>query len=122
VFEASITYRIKGTDKYLTLVESLGRYYRAYVADKLDGEWYPVEGFDTMEKPFAGRANVTFEPGVEPWSVQVSHGELILDSNDERMILDPNNLMFLYQGISEADNKGDYGALHYKLGLLRAVK
>ena len=123
VFEASITYRIKGTDKYLTIVEALGnRYYRAYVADKLDGEWYPIEGFDTMEKPFAGKANVTFESGVEPWSVQVSHGELILDSNDERMILDPNNLLFLYQGISEADNKGDYGALHYKLGLLRAVK
>jgi hypothetical protein len=122
VFEASITYKIKGTDKYLTIVEALGRYYRAYVADTLDGEWYPIEGFDTMEKPFAGKANVTFDPGVEPWSVQVSHGELILDSNDERMILDPNNLMFLYQGISEADNKGDYGALHYKLGLLRAVK
>ena len=122
VFEASITYRIKGTDKYLTIVEALGRYYRAYVADKLDGEWYPIEGFDTVEKPFAGRANVTFEAGVEPWSVQVSHGELILDSNDERMILDPNSLTFLYQGISEADNKGDYGALHYKLGLLRAVK
>ena len=64
-------------------------------------------------------AHVTFEPGVEPWSIQVSHGELIRESNDERMILDPNNLMFLYQGISEADNKGDYGALHYKLGLLR---
>ena len=88
MFEASITYKIKGTDKYLTIVEALGnRYYRAYVADKLDGEWYPIEGFDTMEKPFAGKANVTFESGVEPWSVQVSHGELILDSNDERMIL-----------------------------------
>jgi hypothetical protein len=122
VFEASFTYKIKGTDKYLTIVEALGRYYRAYVADKLDGEWYPIEGFDTMERPFAGRANVTFEPGVEPWSVQVSHGELILDSNDERMILDPDNLTFLYQGISAADNKGDYGALAYKLGLLRAVK
>jgi hypothetical protein len=30
--------------------------------------------------------------------------------------------MFLYQGISEADNRGDYGALHYKLGLLRAME
>ncbi|HRZ55781.1 MAG TPA: non-reducing end alpha-L-arabinofuranosidase family hydrolase, partial [Candidatus Paceibacterota bacterium] len=49
VFEASFTYKIKGTDKYLTCVEALSptRYYRAYVADKLDGEWYPVEGFDT---------------------------------------------------------------------------
>ncbi len=123
VFEASSTYKIKGTDKYLTIVEALGiRYYRAYVADKLDGEWYPIEGFDTIEKPFAGKANVSFEPGVEPWSIQVSHGELIRESNDERMILDPNSLVFLYQGIGEADNKGDYGALHYKLGLLRAEK
>jgi hypothetical protein len=123
VFEASITYKIKGTEKYLTLVEALGvRYYRAYVADKLDGEWYPVEGFDTIEKPFAGKANVTFEDGVTPWSVQVSHGELVRESNDERMILDPNNLVFLYQGISAEDNKGDYGALPYKLGLLRAEK
>jgi hypothetical protein len=123
VFEASSTYRIKGTSRYLTIVEALGvRYYRAYVADSLDGEWYPVEGFDTMEKPFAGKANVTFEPGVEPWSVQVSHGELVRDTNDERMVLDPNKLVFLYQGISEAENRGDYGALHYQLGLLRAVK
>jgi hypothetical protein len=38
------------------------------------------------------------------------------------MVLDPDNLLFLYQGISEADNKGDYGALNYRLGLLRAVK
>jgi hypothetical protein len=124
VFEASITYKIKGTEKYLTLVEALGagRYYRAYVADKLDGEWYPVQGFDTVEKPFAGKANLTFEAGVEPWSGQVSHGELVLEEFDERMILDPNKLLFLYQGISDADNKGPYGALPYKVGLLRAVK
>ena len=124
VFEASFTYKIKGAGKYLTLVEALGagRYYRAYVADKLDGEWYPVQGFDTKEQPFAGKANISFEAGVEPWSGQVSHGELIRELNDERMILDPDNLMFLYQGISDADNKGNYGLLAYKLGLLRAEK
>lgn len=124
VFEAGFTYKIKGTDKYLTCVEALGagRYYRAYVADKLDGEWYPVEGLDTVDHPFAGKTNVTFEDGVTPWSGQVSHGEMIREGNDERMILDPNNLMFLYQGISDADNRGDYGQLAYRLGLLRAVK
>jgi hypothetical protein len=41
--------------------------------------------------------------------------------NDERQVLDPDNLMFLYQGISDADNRGDYGHLPYKIGLLRAV-
>ncbi len=124
VFEAGFTYKIKGVEKYLTCVEALGRtrYYRAYVADKLDGEWYPVEGFDTFEKPFAGISNMTFEEGVTPWSGQVSHGEMIREGNDERMILDPDNLMFFYQGISDADNRGDYGRLPYKLGLLRAVK
>ena len=124
VFEAGYVYKIKGTDKYLFTVEGigLGRYYSAYVSDKLDGEWFPVEGFNTPEKPFAGRVNMTFEPGVEPWSTQVSHGEMLRESYDEHQILDPNNLQFLYQGISDADNRGDYGALHYKLGLLRAVK
>jgi hypothetical protein len=60
VFEAGFTYKIKGVDKYLTCVEALGagRYYRAYVADKLDGEWYPVDGFDTVDHPFAGKANI----------------------------------------------------------------
>jgi hypothetical protein len=124
VFEAGFTYKIKGVDKYLTCVEAMGagRYYRAYVADKLDGEWYPVEGLETVDKPFAGKANISFEEGVQPWSGQVSHGEMVRETNDERMILDPNNLMFLYQGISDADNRGDYGSLPYKLGLLRAVK
>lgn len=124
VFEAGFTYKIKGVEKYLTCVEALGptRYYRAYVADTLDGEWYPVEGFDTFEHPFAGKNNMTFEDGVSPWSGQVSHGEMIREVNDERMVLDPDNLMFFYQGISDADNHGDYGRLAYKLGLIRAVK
>ena len=47
---------------------------------------------------------------------------MVREGNDERMILDPDNLMFLYQGIANADNRGDYGRLPYKLGLLRAVK
>ena len=124
VFEAGFTYKIKGVDKFMTCVEALGptRYYRAYVADKLDGEWYPVEGFNTFEHPFAGINNMTFEKGVQPWSGQVSHGEMIREVNDERQVLDPDNLMFLYQGLSNAENHGDYGRLPYKLGLIRAVK
>jgi len=124
VFEGSFTYKIKGTDKYLTCVEALSptRFYRAYIADTLDGEWHPVAGLDTFEQPFAGSRNMTFEDGVEPWTGQVSHGEMVRDSHDERMILDPDNLLFLYQGISDADNRGDYGRLPYRLGLLRAVQ
>jgi hypothetical protein len=124
VFEGSYTYKIKGTDKYLTCVEALSptRLYRAYIADRLDGEWYPVAGLDTFDQPFAGGKNMTFEPGVEPWTGQVSHGEMVRDTHDERMLLDPDNLLFLYQGISDAGNRGDYGRLPYRLGLLRAVQ
>jgi hypothetical protein len=127
LFEAGFTYKIKGADKgwqYLTCIEGMGngRFYSAYVAEKLDGDWYPVEGFTSAQRPFAGKVNMSFEEGVTAWSGQVSHGEMLRETYDERMVLDPNNLQFLYQGISDADNRGDYGSLKYKLGLLRAVK
>jgi len=48
-----------------------------------------VEGLDTFEKPFAGIKNVTFDEGVELGTGQVSHGEMVREGNDERMILDP---------------------------------
>jgi hypothetical protein len=47
---------------------------------------------------------------------------MVREGNDERMILDPDNLLFFYQGIAPADDRGDYGLLPYRLGLLRAVK
>lgn len=53
IFEASHTYRIKGSEQYLTIIEENGRrYYKAYLADRLDGPWKPIA--DTAEKPFAG--------------------------------------------------------------------
>ncbi|MBL9136199.1 MAG: hypothetical protein JNK85_10040, partial [Verrucomicrobiales bacterium] len=88
VFEASHTYRIKGTDRYLTIIEENGqRYYKAYVADRLDGPWTPLA--DTAERPFAGWKNIRPATGVEPWTDNVSHGELIRDSNDETLTVDP---------------------------------
>ena len=42
LFEGSSTYRIKGTNQYLTLIEAANenwtRYYKAFIADRLDGE------------------------------------------------------------------------------------
>lgn len=120
LFEASMTYRIKGTDKFLTLVEGLGpsRYYRAYTADRLDGPWTPVPALDKYEKPFAGIHNVTFADGVEPWTKDISHGELIRDGYDETLTIDPNNLQMLFQGRDPA-SRGPYHALPYQLGLLK---
>jgi hypothetical protein len=123
LFEASMTYKIKGMDKYLTLVEALEptRFYRAFLADKLDGPWTPVPGSDTFEKPFAGIHNVTFAEGVAPWTREISHGEVVRDSNDETMTLDLNNMRFLFQG-KAPDARGEYSQRPYRLGLLTLEK
>jgi hypothetical protein len=119
LFEASITYKIKGTNNYLTLIEALSpaRYYRAWISDRLDGEWTPIPDATTWEKPFAGINNVTFEDGVTPWTRDISHGELIRDGYDETMTIDPNHLKLLYQGRDPASN-GNYSLLPYRLALL----
>jgi hypothetical protein len=120
VFEGSMTYKIKGTDTYLTLVEAIGpaRYYRAWTSDRLNGEWTPVPDANTWQTPFAGINNVTFEGGVTPWTRDISHGELIRDGYDETLTIDPNNLQLLYQGRDPAIN-GRYDQLPYRFGLLK---
>ncbi|MBN1766816.1 MAG: hypothetical protein JW860_16300 [Sedimentisphaerales bacterium] len=119
VFEGSMTYKIKGADTYLTLVEAIGpaRYYRAWISDRLDGEWTPVPNADTWENPFAGINNVTFEDGVTAWTRDISHGELIREGYDESMTIDINNLQLLYQGRDPKINT-EYNLLPYRLGLL----
>jgi hypothetical protein len=120
LFEGGMTYKIKGMNKYLTLVEALSptRFYRAFTADRLDGKWTPVSGSDTFEKPFAGINNLTFNEGVEPWTREVSHGEVIRDSNDETMTIDLTNLQLLFQGKDPA-SRTEYSQLPYRLGLLK---
>ena len=61
LWEGSATYKLKGEDRYLTIIEAMGgpagaRYYRSFVADTLDGEWTPLA--DTWQNPFAGPSNV----------------------------------------------------------------
>jgi alpha-L-fucosidase len=121
VFEASMTYQIKGANAYLTLVEAIGpgaRYYRAWIADRLDGEWKPLPNGTTFEQPFAGINNLKFATGVSPWTKDISHGELIRDSYDETPTIDPNNLQLLFQG-RDPENNTSYSQLPYRLGLLR---
>ena len=128
LFEGSITYKIKGSDYYITLIEALSptRYYRAWISKDLNGEWTPLEGADSFETPFAGTNNVTFEDGVEPWTREFSHGEMLRDGYDEKMIIDPENLQFLFQGNDTTGGRrggrGGYNSLPYRLGLLTAEK
>ena len=121
-FEASHTYRLKGLSQYLTIVEENGqRYYKAYLADRLDGAWRPLA--DTAAKPFAGWANIRPAPGVAPWTDNVSHGELIRDSNDQTLTIVPDHLRFVFQGVLEKEKAGKgYGQFPWRIGLLTAVE
>ena len=121
IFEASHTYKLKGMDKYLTVIEENGRrYYKAYLADRLDDEWTPVA--DTAERPFAGWKNIRPAPGVEPWTDNVSHGELIRDGCDQTLTVDPGNLRFIFQGMWDKDKSGrGYGQFQWRIGMLTPV-
>jgi endo-1,4-beta-xylanase len=122
LFEASNTYKIAGTTQYLTLVEAMqpsGRYFRAWTADRLDGEWRPVAG--AAMNMFAGAENVKFNGRI--WSEGVSHGELVRDGIDQTLTIDPcKPLRFLYQGLDMEKGKHyEYIELPYRLGLITAT-
>ena len=125
VFEGSCTYSLMGTGKYLSLVEAEAhrpggwRYYKAYLADTLDGEWKPLA--DTWDKPFAGPPNVAFAG--EKWTESISHGELLRAGHDQKLEVDPSNLRFLYQGVLENDRRGKiYGRIPWRLGILEPAR
>ena len=122
IFEASHTYKLKGMNKYLTIIEEDGqRYYKAYTADRLDGEWTPVA--DTAEQPFAGWNNIRPASDVEPWTDNISHGELIRDGYDETLLVDPGQLQFIFQGMLEKDKSGlDYGQYPWRIGMLTPIQ
>ena len=123
VFEAGHTYRLKGAGQYLTIIEAQGghgwRYQKAYVADRLDGEWKAVAG--EKDKCFASMQNVK-QPG-DRWTDSISHGELLRAGYDEKLEVDPANLRFLFQGVLNRDRGGKkYGEIPWRLGLLEPTK
>ena len=119
IFEASDTYKLKGLDKYLTIIEAQGghgwRYYKAYVADRLDGEWKPL----AAEKDHAFASMQSVRQTGEHWTDSVSHGELIRAGYDQRLEVDPKGLRFVFQGVAEQDVKGkNYVQIPWSLGIL----
>ena len=48
-----------------------------------------------------------------------SHGELLRSGHDEKLEVDPAELRFLFQGVSDAARKGKaYGDIPWQLGIL----
>lgn len=125
LFEGSCVYRIKGTSRFLLLVECIGksgpRYYRAFTTDRLDGEWTPLAGAESEATPFAGNNNVVDERGGTLWTDGISHGELLREGSDETMTVDPQNLQLLYQGLPRGTREPNYVLLPYRLALLNSA-
>lgn len=121
IFEASHTYRVRQNGKYLTIIESVAadgrRYYKAYSAERLDGNWTPMA--DSLSHPFAGMANV--QAPKELWAESISHGELLRAGFDQRLEVDADHLRSLFQGVLDRDRQGKkYGEIPWRLGLLES--
>ncbi len=127
--EASCTYKLAGTNKYLSIIEGIRtstprpmegqRFYVAYVADRLDGEWAPLTA--SLKKPFASIDNV-LQPKPR-WTDNISHGELIRAGYDETLTVNPADLRFVIQGVLGRDAIGKkYGDIPWRLGMLKSVQ
>jgi hypothetical protein len=111
LFEAVEVYKLKGQKKYLMIVEcGWTRYFRAFLADDLGGEFKPIAGTRDENTPFAGAKNVT-----NGWSKDISHGDMVRSTYDEYKEIDPCNLQMIYQGLTSST---DYNKQPYRMGLI----
>jgi hypothetical protein len=117
VFEAVEVYAVKGTGKYLMIVETntSPRFFRAYSAGSLDGDFSVIAGASSQSSPFAGKSNVTFTGTA--WTNDISHGDLVRENPDETQTVDPCKMQLLYQGRDPSQNPS-YDLLPYRPGLL----
>lgn len=116
LFGSSNVFKVKGTDKYLLLVEaSAPSYFRSWTSTSLDGPWTPLAA--TKDQPFAGKANVSFSGAA--WTDDISQGDMVRTHPDETMTIDACNLQFVFQGADpKANLGGDDSLTPYRLGVL----
>ena len=119
LFEAVQVYSVKGTGEYLMIVEAIGgggRYFRAFRASSLGGEFKAISGASTEAAPFAGKSNVTFTSGA--WTNDISHGDIVRVDPSEKQVIDPCDMKLLYQGFDKTKAGGRYETIPYRPGLL----
>ncbi|MEZ6133515.1 MAG: non-reducing end alpha-L-arabinofuranosidase family hydrolase [Pirellulaceae bacterium] len=121
IFEASHTYKIRGQQKYATVIEAQAnkrRYFKLYVAETLAGPWSPLAA--SRENPFVSTLNVVNQS--ESWATSYSHGEFIRTGYDEHLEVDAENWQLLFQGVNDDEyQRGGYGDIPWRLGLLHAM-
>ncbi|WP_052684744.1 non-reducing end alpha-L-arabinofuranosidase family hydrolase [Lentzea aerocolonigenes] len=117
LWEASNVYKLSNENKYLLIVEAIGsggrRYFRSWTSPAITGPWTALA--DTEANPFAGANNVTF--GGAQWTKDISHGEMVRAGTDQRMVINPCKIRYLYQG-KDPNATDPYNLLPWRLGLL----
>jgi hypothetical protein len=71
-----------------------------------------------LKEKVVRRFNVKYP--AERWTDLISHGELLRAGYDEKLIIDPDNLRLLFQGVTERARAGkNYGQIPWRLGILK---
>jgi hypothetical protein len=117
VLQGARVYRLRNYRKYLTIIEAQEtgrRYCKAFWADFPNGRWDELAVSE--KKSFAGKLNIKQDP---QWINQISRGEILRSSYDQRMEIDPLQLRFLFAAIDEYDKTDrGYGQIPWRIGLL----
>jgi hypothetical protein len=117
VLQGARVYRLRGFRKFLTIIEAQEtgrRYCKAFWADYPNGRWDDLAVSE--KKSFASKFNVKQDP---QWIEQISRGEILRSSYDQRMEIDPMQIRFLFAAIDEYDKTDrGYGQIPWRIGLL----
>ena len=117
VLQGARVYKLQGFRKYLAIIEAQEtgrRFCKAFWADFPNGRWDDLA--TSEKKSFAGKLNIKQDP---VWIDQISRGEILRASYDQRMEIDPLNIRFLFAAIDEYDKTDrGYGQIPWRLGLL----